>query len=926
MIGRTLSRYRIVSELGQGGMGVVCKAEDLRLGRSVALKFLPDAVARDREALDRFGREARAASALNHPHICTIHDIDEHEGKPFIVMELLEGATLRQRIAGRPLDLDTVLDLTAQIAEALAAAHAKGIIHRDVKSANIFVTDTGQAKILDFGLAKLVAGDGQHAAERTVTSAPLGGAPQALRTSPGQTMGTVAYMSPEQVRGLELDARTDIFSLGVVIYEMLTGTLPFQGATDGVIFDAILNRPPAPLAAVAPAVPAELLHILDKALEKDRELRYQSARELRADVARLKRDSGTLASGISVPAVSATTTQPRRRRLAAVAAAVAVLLIAIAGYLAWPLPGPAAPAAGAIRLARLTFDEGLQTQPTWSPDGRFIAYSSNQSGSFDIWVQPVGGGRAVQVTTDPAVDWQPAWSPDGDTLAFRSERNGGGIFLVPALGGRERLLAPFGYAPDWSPDGSKVLAVLQAPLASASEVIPHLFLLDPAGGAPMRILEPELAAFSNVARIFWHPDGRRISFFGIKDSGRAFWTAPIAGGPAVRSEVGDDVTQRIREQLTNISAISAARWAPSGDAIYLEATAQRVVNLWKVEVDPRTLRWIGGPTRLTTGLGPDGHVAVSSDGKKIAFVTSSETSRLWSLPFDARRRQVAGEGTAITPANMTVSGFDLSPNGRLVYIAARPGKAGHELWAGSIDGGTPVLLSEAFLFFGPRLTRDGLRVGYRIRESQAVPRRVKWRPVAGGAEHAMTEGTSTVWDWSPDGARLLHSCPPPNPPGALCISPATATTNDAARQLVADAAYQLWQGRFSPDGAWVLFNAQSRAQPGVSILGVVPAAGGRWVPLTDAKLWSDKARWGPDGRSIHFISNRDSAFFDVWTVAFDPAKGALVGTDSRVTRYENPGRLVSASGLSELGVTGTHLVLPITETTGSVWVLDGVRR
>jgi Tol biopolymer transport system component len=731
-------------------------------------------------------------------------------------------------------------------------------------------------------------------------------------------MGTVAYMSPEQVRGQELDERTDVFSLGVVIYEMLTSALPFSGATDGVVFDAILNKPPAPLPA---SVPVELSRIVDKALEKDRELRYQSVRELRADVARLKRDSSSRGSMPAVPAASPVPTRTARQWWLVAAAAVVVAAAAIVGFLVWPSV-PESPNTGSARLTRLTFDEGLQVQPTWSPDGRFVAYASNQSGSFDIWVQPIGGGRAVQVTTDPTVDWQPAWSPDGNNLAFRSERGGGGIFVVPALGGRERQLAPFGYAPQWSPDGSKILVALQAPFESASRVIPHVFLLDPKGSAPVRILSDDLAGFTNIGRIGWHPDGRRVSFLAAKGGTVGFWTASVAGGAVVKAEMSAEVQRQLTDQL---DGVLTAKWAPAGDAVYLEAHSQRIANLWSVDVDPRTLRWLSGPTRLTTGPGIDSDVAITADGSKLAFVTRSVTSRLWSLPFDAGSRSVTGEGEPVTPANVQAAAFDLSPDGRLLYVASRPGKALQELWAGSLAGDAPVLLTEAQLFFAPRVARDGTRVGYRIRESDSVPRRVKWRAIAGGPEHVMMDGTSTLWDWSPDAAQVLILCPPPVQTGSLCVAPPSATTNDAARPLVVDADYNIWQGRYSPDGAWVLFNAQSRKQPGVSILGVVPAAGGRWTPLTDATLWSDKARWGPDGRTIYFISNRDSAFFNVWAVPFDPETGTLAGKESRVTHYDHPGRSVAATGASELGVNATRLVVPITEVSGSIWMLDGIR-
>jgi Tol biopolymer transport system component len=696
---------------------------------------------------------------------------------------------------------------------------------------------------------------------------------------------------------------------------MLSGKRPFTGASTATVIDAILHRVPPGLREIDPGTPVELVHIVGKALEKDRELRYQGMREMRADLARVKRD------GASSGAIAVATPKRRRRWVVGVAAIIAVI-VAGAAYFFTTQRRVVDSATAPIRaLTRITFDDGLQGQPAWSPDGRFIAYVSNHGGNVDIWVQPLAGGRAVRVTSNPANDWQPDWSPDGNNIVFRSEREGGGIFMVPALGGAERKLADFGYTPQWRPDGSSVLVVRKVPFfTGGGSLFQQAYLLAPDGSAPKRILETELSQFSGVAGMMWHPDGQRVTFFGRRLGGPPvvqIWTVLAAGGTVVQSEGPPEF-----DKQTDGLILGEMRWAPKGDALLLQARSRGVSNLWRVPVDPATLRYTSLPVRLTTGSGQDGELAVSPDGQRVAFVTSEEVARLWSIPFDSATRRELGGATPLTPPNTAASSFDLSADGMsLVYVGVRPGANDMQLWTAPI-GGAPRLLREASLFSQPRLSRSGDRVVYGIRREAGKPISYAWLDVSRGDEHAASTGPPH--DWSPDGRVVIGGCGPP-PPNAICTTKIDDPASPRVR-LLSDPGHHLWQGRYSPDGRWVLFNAQDIKESSVSILGVAPAGGGAWRRLTDPRLWADKARWAPDGKTIYFISNRESAFFDVWGLGFDPEKGTTVGEEFRVTRFTDPGRRVLSSSASELGVSRDRIVLPILERSGSVWVLDQIDR
>jgi eukaryotic-like serine/threonine-protein kinase len=450
MIGQTISHYRIVEKVGGGGMGVVYKAEDTELGRFVALKFLPENLAQDPQALERFRREARAASALNHPSICTIYEIGKHGDQSFIAMEYLEGLTLKHRIGGKPLEIEAVLSLGIEIADALDAAHSTGIVHRDIKPTNIFVTKRGNAKILDFGLAKVVPalsdiGGAAAAAASTLTV-------EESLTSPGQAVGTVAYMSPEQVRAKELDSRTDLFSFGAVLYEMATGTLPFRGESSGVIFKAILDATPTPPVRLNPDLPPLLEHIISKALEKDQKLRYQSAAEMRTDLQRLKRDTELGRTALPTP------TRRSSMRLISVGALVVMLLgaaaIGLYRYLGRGTP------AGPTAWQQLTFFTDSAVYPTISPDGRVMAFIRGDDtffGAGEIYVKLLPSGEAVQLTHDSFLKLAPAFSPDGSRIAYGTFGQSWDTWEVPVLGGQPRVTLRNASSLTWIDGGKNLL-------------------------------------------------------------------------------------------------------------------------------------------------------------------------------------------------------------------------------------------------------------------------------------------------------------------------------------------------------------------------------------------------------------------------------------------------------------------------------------
>ncbi len=753
LTGTTFGHYSLLSVLGRGGMGEVYLARDERLGRQLALKILLPQFVEDAARIERFAREARAVSALNHPNIVTVYDVGQADGRHFIAMEYVAGQTLREKVLAvrdDKLDAKEVVEIALQISAALAAAHEAGIIHRDIKPENLMLRRDDYIKVVDFGLAKLT--EPLHSLAETLAEGN-----DSAATNPGTVLGTLRYMSPEQAQGREVDGRSDIFSLGVVLYELLTGSAPFKGHRPAAILDAVVHHTPLSVTQLRPDLNPKLERVISRMLEKDRDSRYQSAEELRATLKDLKRELD------SAPAHTLNSDSEGSgnkdfiqaafplRRLKAKNAVAAVVALAVIGWMAWRFwpdnkdePSPWLKAYS----SQLTDFHGEERNVSLSPDGKHIFYARMVQGQWDIFWQRVGGSKPNNLTqnTDADNDFddtQPACSPNGMSVVFRSERNGGGLFIMGASGENVRKIVDFGHNPAWSPDSKQIVCgtdyIFNPKLRTVKS---RLVVITIASGENCVLVEDV-----DAAQPRWSPNGHRIAYYRRTDSNRRdIWTVAPDGSGA-RPVTDDD----------------AVDWNPvwSGDGKYLYYASDRqaIASLWRVRIDEFTGRTLGQPEPVPCPAAEVLQMDLSQDGRRIAYVTRTQNANLRAIGFDPAKLITVGDSVPITQGTRPFGSPSLSPDGQWVAFHSL-GAAQEDIWLTRADGSsssTPInLTNDDDMDRSPRWSPDGQHLAFFSNRTGLSQIWLINPDGSGKRQLTFSEVGCTAPFWSPDGQRIAY--------------------------------------------------------------------------------------------------------------------------------------------------------------------------
>jgi len=879
----------LIAPIGAGGMGEVWRALDPGLRRHVAIKILPSQYSQDPDRLRRFEQEAQAAGMLNHPNVLSVYAIGRQDDAPYLVTELLDGSTLRHRLANGAIPEGKAIEYADQLVQGLAAAHEKGIVHRDLKPENVFITRDDRVKILDFGLAKL---------------APSGPQPEAqTQTASGIALETPAYMSPEQVRGQPADHRSDIFAVGALLYEMLAGRRPFVGDTSVETMTAILKQDPPPI----PAVAGQVEQIVRHCLEKEPGSRYQSARDLAFQLRLVRHPSSPMA------APSSTGTP----RWIVASSLVGLILLAATGTLTWWLTRPAPPTP-APSFRRLTSDSGLTTDPAFSPDGKLVAYASDRAGrgDLDIWRQQLATGEAVALTNDRSDESEPAFSPDGSKIAFRSERDGGGIYVISAFGGEPRLLARHGRHPRFSPDGNSVA------YSVGHSYVGKVFVVPATGGSPV----PIQSQFASALYPVWSADGRLL-FLGARDpkdiptDAFDWWITSPSGSEAIKTGAFDILRRHgIRGEWQPMSLIAPADWI--GDDVFFSGWADDSTNLWRISVSPTTGKAEGLPRKLTSGTSVEAKPSVIPGGRA-AFASLTHAVNIWSLPIAANSGSVRGE-----PQQVTSSAFDartsVSADGKkLVFISARSGNP--DVWMKDLESdketaltATPVREEQA------EITADGTRICYYVIEG------TRWAlyeiAATGGVPERICDDCGRPWDWSPDRSTILYLIEEGRKQAGLAIGLFDVATRQKTDYLD-HPEYSLARVRFSPDGRWISFVAANVSGAHLVVAPFRSNSAPRpdeWVSITEhAPIPQDKGRWSPDGNLLYYTSDVDG-FRCVWARRLDPSTKRPLGEPIDIYHSHSARRSVMNAGIPflDLSLTADKLFFNLGETTGNIWMAE----